>query len=366
MNIVEQDIAEIIAAPLPWQRLRGKTIVVTGAAGFIPAYMVEVLLHANRVGGFGCQIYALVRNLEKAHRRFLRYGPCELRFIHADVTGSPPLPQSSDFIVHAASPASPKLFGVDPVGTMHANYLGARLVLEHARVARSGRVLFISSGEVYGSVAPDKIPTREGDYGYIDITDVRSCYAESKRAAETLGVSYWKQYGVNFIAARPFHTYGPGMALDDGRIFADFARALIERTNLVLHSDGKAVRSFCYLSDAILGLFTVMLKGEIGSAYNVGNPHCAISIADLAQLLVDGFPEFRLKVIRKSREGPYLSSRISVNIPNVDCLTALGWAPKHGILDGFRRTITSFAQQPLMKIDPIGPDFSQGLAEAME
>ena len=342
--IVAEDLAAIIAQPIAWERFGGKTVLVTGANGFLPTYMVETLLLLNVRRGLGCRVVGLVRNLEKARRRFADYlDRPDLSFVVADVAEGIPVADRCDFIIHAASQASPKFYGTDPVGTMTANLLGTHYLLRRAHAWRSEGFLLFSSGEVYGQVNPNQVPTRETDYGWLDILSPRSCYAESKRAAETLAVSFAAQFRVPAVIVRPFHTYGPGLTLDDGRIFADLVRDVIQRRNLVLHSDGRAVRAFCYLADAVAGFFTALLHGESGQAYNVGNPAGALSIRELAELLAGLFPERGLRVEYRARpEAGHLPSPIAVNCPNIDRIAALGWQPRCSPREGFSRTIRSF------------------------
>jgi UDP-glucuronate decarboxylase len=343
-QVVQEDLEAVIAAPLEWERFRGKTILVSGGNGFLPAYMVETLLLLNTARQMDCHVICLVRNLDKAQARFSSYlGNSNLSFIVGDISCPVEISRRCDFIIHAASQASPKYYGIDPVGTMTANLLGTAQLLEFARQWRSEGFLFFSSGEVYGQVPAGKIPTRESDYGYIDILNPRSCYAESKRAAETLVVSYAAQHQVPCVIVRPFHTYGPGMSLEDGRVYADFVNDLVKRRDISLHSDGKAVRAFCYLSDATLGFFTILLKGETGQAYNVGNPSAAISIGELAEVVSGLFPAFGLKVNRFGCSAEnYMPSPISINSPNIDRISTLGWSPVYGVAEGFRRTVQAF------------------------
>lgn len=343
-SVVAEDLAHITAQDLDWGRFRGKTVLITGAGGMLPAYMVETLLLLNRTRRLGCQVIGLIRNPAKARERFRDYlqDPM-LVLVEADVSEGIPVEKPCDFVIHAASQASPKYFGTDPVGTMTANLNGTWHALRRAQEWRSERFLLFSSSEVYGQVPAEKIPTAESDYGYLDILNSRACYAESKRAAETLAISFAAQFQVPAVIVRPFHTYGPGMSLDDGRIFADLVRDVIEGRNLVLMSDGSAMRAFCYLSDAVSGFFTALLQGEIGRAYNVGNPAGMLSIRELAELLTGIFPERGLKVEYKNRvQDGYLPSTVSVHCPDIHLISQLGWKPARTPAEGFERTLRTF------------------------
>ncbi len=342
--IVKEDIESIISQPLDWQRFRGKRVLISGAGGFLPAYMVETLLMLNRTQGMDCEIIGLVRNLEKAKARFNHWlDSPELSFVVADVAEEIPVDVRCDFIIHAASQASPRFYGTDPIGTMTANMFGTYHLLRCAHEWGSEGFLLFSSGDVYGQVPADRVSIDESGYGYLDILNFRSCYGESKRAAETMLVSFLKQFNVPGVIVRPSHTYGPGMALDDGRVFADFVRDIVKRQNIILYSDGSAVRPFCYLSDAVAGYFTVLLKGESGQAYNVANPDGVLSIRALAELLVGMYPELGLKVeCRNRHDSNYIPSQVSFGTPNIERLARLGWSPHYSPREGFERTINYY------------------------
>jgi nucleoside-diphosphate-sugar epimerase len=347
--VVEEDVARIAAHNLPWRAFAGKTILVSGANGFLPAYMVETLLYLNEIDpAMNCRVIGLARNPRKARKRFAHFlDRPDFAIVIQDVTAPAAIPVPVDFIVHAASQASPKYYGCDPVGTLAANSLGTYNLLSFARDCRAEGFLFVSSGDVYGQVTESQIPTKEDCYGPLDPTQVRACYGESKRIGETMCAAFGHQYGVAAKIVRPTHTYGPGMALDDGRVFADFVANIVRREDIVLKSDGAARRAFCYLADATLAFFTVMLKGERGQAYNVGNEACEISVAELARMLVGLFPERELSLRFESAPPPAGYIRSTVNRGSLDTgkLRGLGWRPATTLPEGFKRTVRSFEEQ---------------------
>lgn len=343
--IVEEDLNTIAAANLPWNELRNKTVLVSGAAGFLPAYLVETILYLNeRRIGESTHVVGLVRSIDRATQRFSAYhGRADLQLVKHDV--ALPLPDLGhiDFIIHAASQASPKFYRVDPAGTLDANILGTHHLLSLARAQLVKGFLFFSSGDVYGP-RPAATPTNEGDFGPLDPLDPRSCYGEAKRLAETMCVAWQRQFGVPAVIVRPFHTYGPGMRLDDGRVFADFVADAIQRRPIVLKSDGAATRAFCYLADATTGFFSVLLRGKHGEAYNIGNDHGECSIAELAELFVRLFPDRCREVVRTNRhpDDVYVTSTLARSCPDITRARALGWQPFTNLVEGFSRTVRSF------------------------
>jgi nucleoside-diphosphate-sugar epimerase len=341
----KEDLDFIISSDIPWESLEGKNVLITGANGFLPAYMVETILYLNEIRfKKKANVLAVVRNKNRALKRFSNYKNVEeLKFYVHDVCEPFEIKENIHYIIHAASQASPKFYKKDPVGTLCPNALGTYYLLTLAKEKDVDSFLFFSSGEVYGEVEGDKIPIKEESYGYVDPIDVRSCYAESKRMGENMCIAFFKQFDVPTKIVRPFHTYGPGMKLDDERVFADFVSNIINKEDLIMKSDGSAIRAFCYLADAVSGYFTVLLNGENGSAYNVGNDKCEVSILNLAERLVNSFPEYNLKVIRKEREDSiYLESKISRSSPDISKIRSIGWEPYYSIEKGFRRTVKSF------------------------
>jgi len=348
-SVIEKDIELIINdASIDWGYLRGKTVLVTGANGFIPSYIVYTLLGLNERMDSENQIsiLALVRNKEKAEKKFaslLRDEKLKFKLIVADVSTPICVPEKIDVIIHAASQASPKYYGIDPVGTLKANTLGTANMLDLAREAGVEKFLFVSSGEVYGVPDGNISSIDETDTGNVDITNVRSCYAESKRMGETMCVCWAHQFRFHVNMLRLAHTYGPGVDLEDGRVFADFARNVINGEDIVLHSDGTAKRSFLYISDMIRALFTVLLSGGNKQAYNVAADN-ETEIGRLAEMLCGLYPEKHLTVKYNLGEVPagYIRSS-SGNLPlSNEKLKKLGWKPHVDIREGFRRMIESY------------------------
>lgn len=340
--IIENDINEILINPLiDWNRFTNKTILVTGANGMLPSYVVDTLMLLKERRGTNLNVIAQVRNREKGELIFKDFLDCDgFSLLVQDVVEPYHLKKKIDFIVHAASQASPKYYVVDPVGTLMANVEGTINVLRLAQSNHSESVLFFSSAEIYGKSNNELIG--ETDYGYLDPTSIRSCYAESKRMGEQLCYAWNSQYGTHCKSVRPFHTFGPNMTLDDGRVFADFVKNIVNGENIVLRSSGEAKRAFCYVTDATISFFKILLDGVDGESYNMGNPKQEISIRNLAQKLVDMFPERGLKLVFEINESDVVQkSAVKTVLPNIEKLQQLGWTPQISVETGFKRVVES-------------------------
>lgn len=349
--IILQDMKEIKASLQDhiWSRLIGKTVLITGANGMLPSYCVDFLMYMHNYCNIApIKVIALCRNEEKAKHRFHAYlKNSYFNLIIQDVCDPINYTGEVDFIIHAASQASPKYYSVDPVGTLKPNTLGTYNLLEFARQKNISSFLFFSSGEIYGDTSKLKSPISEDNIGMVDSINIRSCYAESKRMGETMCVAYSHQFKVPTTVVRLGHTYGPSMALDDGRVFADFVADIIANRDITLYSEGMSERFFCYITDAIAGVFLILLNGSIGNAYNLFNTETRIKIKDLAQMLVTLYPKKNLKVkfLKRDNNLNYIPS--PWDIPNdfdTTKLRNLGWEPKIGIKKGFKRTVDFFTK----------------------
>lgn len=338
-KIINEDIKEILSEDLPFKNLKGKTVLISGANGFIPSYIVNTLLSLNNVN-----VIAVVRNKERAEKKFahLLNNP-NLKILVHDVSEPFNCDEKIDIIIHAASQASPKYYGSDPVGTLKANTIGTYNLLELARKNNVEKFLFFSTGEVYGVIDKNTPKITEDYNGNLDCTNVRSCYGESKRIGENMCVCYSYQYNFPVNMIRLSHTYGPGVQLDDGRVFGDFVADIIFNRDIVLNSDGSAKRSFCYITDMIKGMFYVLFYGENQNAYNIASS-VETSILELAKTLVSLYPEKQLQVkINKDvfKQG-YIKSASSRADFDTTKLQSLGWKQKIDIAVGFKRMIESY------------------------
>lgn len=345
--IICEDVESIVKSHFSWNEFRGKKILITGGGGFLASYMVKTFLYANEIFNLNLIIICLVRGHKSKYFR-LKANHVDKNLViinknFSDYFSSGDLPKI-DIIIHSASQASPKYYGVDPVGTITPNIHGTSIILDYAIKSRVEKILYFSSAEVYGSPYDSLKPITENDYGYIDPLNIRSCYAESKRMAETLCISYGHQYGINVNIVRPFHTYGPNIDLDDGRVFADFVSDVVDGRDIILKSDGMAKRSLCYVSDSTLGFLKVLCEGKNLEAYNIANPLEEISIKQLAEMVSNLFPARSIGVKMKVEviNNNYLKSQVDRCFPSIEKAKKLGWQPKVGLREGFTRTINSF------------------------
>lgn len=335
-NILREDAENILKNNLNWEALKGTKILITGASGMIGSYFARTLVALKENRNWEMKIFALVRNPSKLPNDLID----KVEIIQQSVTEPIETKEKFDYIIHAASPASPLIMREDPVGTIAANTLGTFYTLDLARKSNSKGYLYISSREIYGQPYDGQEEFTENVYGFVDPLSPRSSYPEGKKAAETMCVSFAQQYGLDVKIARLAHTYGPGMSIDDGRVQADFVRDVVNNRDIVLKSEGKPIRTYTYISDAVAAMLYIMLESK-DVVYNISSPESTVSIKELAQTLVDIYPERNLHLVFDipKAEGNTGTAPFTLGILNSDKLQAIGWKPIYSIADGFKRTV---------------------------
>ncbi len=336
--VIREERNELFRRRLPWEELIDRRILVTGATGMLASFLAGMLIYLNKEHGYGMRLVLLARSREKLVNRFGNESE-EVRFLVQDVCDRIVTAGELDFIIHAAGAANPQSIVSDPVGIVRANTLGTMNVLELARKSGMPAVLFTSTREVYGMVE-GRERISENDMGITDPLDSRSCYPESKRLAETMLASYALQYGVPFNTLRIAHVYGPGMQIhNDNRVMADFLRDAVEKRDITLNSDGSAIRSFCYITDAADAIFRVMTGGANGEAYNIANENEPVSVRELAHTIQDLAGNGKRILIKGGAVPGAGYARYERVALDTSKISALGWEPVVSLRQGIARTL---------------------------
>lgn len=341
-NVVQEDMEDIISRKcVNYGVLDGKNVLITGATGMLAYYMTCVLMYLNEKKGYNITVYALVRNKSKAEKKFETFLLNEkFKLLVQDVSEPITIDGGLDYIVHAAGGASPYLIKNDPVGIINANIKGTEQVIRLALDKKVKNVLYTSTREIYGKVEGVEW-INESDMGSVDPADSRSCYPESKRMAEQLFRAYHAMYGVPYTVVRIAHSYGPGMIINnDGRVMSDFMNDVVNDRDIVLKSTGEAIRSFCYINDAVTGMFMVLLNGADTEAYNISNENEPYMIRDIARMLIDvSGKNLKLEYVKNSDQSVYCNyKRVGLSTEKI---RKMGWVPEVALKKGLNNTLTS-------------------------
>ena len=345
----QKDIVRLFQDGLDLERLRDKTILVVGATGLVGGCIVDVLMQ-NPARCY--KVIAAGRNKERAQQKFAAYWEDE-SFFFAKIDVTQPviksmngmmvesvydeLAEGADYIIDAASNASPNFFSREPVEVMKANINGVSHLIEYGLRHRMKRMVYVSSGEIYGE--GDGSEFTEKSSGYVDCASVRACYPSSKRAAETLCMAYGAEYDADVVIARLSHTYGPGFTESDNRVYAQFIRNVLKGEDIVLKSKGEAFRSWLYVVDAAHAILRLLLDGERGNAYNVAHSESNISIRQLAELIARKANRKVVFDIPEEDAQQGNTTPITKATFNTDKLKALGWRPLFDVEEGFGHTL---------------------------
>lgn len=334
MTPYQADIHRIFQSDLPLYKLSGSKILIAGATGLVGGSLVDALM-SNPKRDY--EVYALGRNESRAKKRFEAILHEDgFHFVRQDVLKPLQGDTPYDYIVHAASGASPVDFAERPVEVVKANIEGVVNLMDYGREHGMRRFLYVSTGEVYGE--GDGRVFEENYSGYVDCTSPRSCYPSSKRAAETLCASYLAEYGCDVVIARPCHVFGPHFTETDNRAYAQFIRNVLRGQDIVMKSTGTQFRSWCYVVDCVSALLHILLKGETGEAYNVANPESSISIRELAETIAKiGEKSVRFDVPSSEEKKGY--NVVQKAVFSTQKIEQLGWRPEYKIESALRRTI---------------------------
>lgn len=341
MNCIQiEDYKRIHALPfIDWERLTGKSILITGSTGLIGSNLVNALIYINSVEKLGLKLILLVRNIEAAKKKFGEKSQ-SIQYRLYRLGERMDVEERIDYIVHMASPTSSKFFTEKPADTMTANIEGTRAMLELAREKKTEKFVYLSTMEVYGFPTAGHT-VKENELGAFETMNARNSYPIGKIACEALCNSYWIQHHVPAVVLRATQTFGPGVGYDDGRVFAQFMRCVVEKKDIILKSAGLTERPYLYTGDAVSAIIVGLLDGVSGEAYTVANPDTYCSIKDMAQMVADKIASGKIKVtfdITSNLSKLGYADTLYMNL-NIDKIKKLGWYPFVSLQEMFERMI---------------------------
>jgi nucleoside-diphosphate-sugar epimerase len=337
MGMFQQDIEEILSSDkIDWKIFYRKTVLITGATGLLGRLITESFLALNRKNQAEIRVILPLRNMQKARAIYGAEGN-GLDIREMTLMEIQDLTERADFVIHCAAPTRSAFFVRYPVETMDSILQGTRSVLEYARRVGCQSVVNLSSMEVFGT---SSLPVlTEEDLGAVPLTSLRSSYPQAKRMAELMCCSYAAEYSVPVKVARLAQIFGPGVATDDNRVFMQFCCAILEGRDIVLNTTGETVVNYCYTTDAVLGVLTLLLKGESGETYTVVNDDPSYTIRQMAEWLVQAYGKPGQAVrFATGLEGQYAPSSQS-KLSNQKIRT-LGWTARYSVKDGYARLLS--------------------------
>ena len=338
-KLYEEDVLRVANESLPWNNLKNKNLLLTGATGLIGTMIVDVLMKKNLEGDLNLKIYAAGRNEKLSQQRFSDYiSDKNFSFVKMNVNESINLNFKVDYIIHAASNTHPMLYASDPVGSIMSNILGTYNLLEFAKTSQIERFLFLSTVEVYGQALNSNDTFDENYCGYINCNTIRAGYPEGKRAGEALCNAYIGKYNMDIVIPRLSRTYGPTMRLDDSKAMSQFIMNGVHKEDIVLKSKGLPQFSYCYVTDAVSGIFYCLFNGNCGEAYNIADSSEIFSLREIAEYiahLTDKKVVFELPDEVQSKGF----SKVVRGVMSNDKLQKLGWKPQNDTHSGIEKTI---------------------------
>lgn len=342
-DIIKKDIVEIIKrVGDSFDRLSGKTLLITGPNGLLGGYLVDTVAYLNDFYfEKPCKVIGLGRSpINKNSRLGHLLNRKDIILIQHNVVKSLVIKEPVNFIVHAAGKSAPKLFQADPIGTIDVSVLGLRWLLELACNNPVESFMFFSSADVYGQPSPENIPTSEEYSGNVSLASLRACYSESKRCGEVLCLSFYREHKVSVKIVRPFIIYGPGLTPDDPKVMADFIRSVLKGNAITMLGEGKSTRAYCYISDATVAFWKILLSDKNGEIYNVGSDREEISIRRMAEIMHEIVGIKEAPKSKKCQNMEYLKSAPSRVCPDITKIRSeFNFDPQILIKEGIKRTI---------------------------
>lgn len=342
-NLIAEDASIIANADIDWKQLKNKSVLISGANGYVPQFFVHGLLKRNDMFHEEIRVIAMCRSRQRAEQRFSAYlDRDDFELFIGEVTEPVVYEGNVDFIIHAASPANMKVRYTNLKEVFDANVIGCENLLELAE-DKKAKFLFLSSVDIYGK-SGDARRLTEDFSGALDPLNPRNVYSCAKRAAETLCICYANR-GVDCKIVRPFQILGSGIELDDGRLHADFISQMLKGDTIVLKGDGTPRRTFLYVTDAITGMLTVMLSGNSGEAYNVVSETGEASVLELAELMASLASGRNIGIsynMETRKSDPAVTQVISVVCGDSSKIRSLGWEPKLSLEEACARMMSYY------------------------
>ncbi len=342
-TIMFEDLLDSINFEFDFKSLMNKSFIVFGGSGFLGSQLCKALLLINDKYDLNVKITCVYQNkghLEQSLYKWLQHP--NLFVENYNISDKASFPQlDCNYIIHSASIANPIAYKNNEEKIIESNIDGTINIINNLDSDNLEKYLYISSGEIYGNLNASHID--ESLYGSINPKNSRSIYPLSKKLAEAYTILKSELYKLNLNIVRPFHIYGPGMNLNDGKIHSDLISSIINKKNVELFSNGQSIRNFCYISDATRAILTVLFLGQSGEIYNIASPNESIKVIDLCKNIIKNQKE-NLEVTINN-QSPHEQSPILSNIPSSERLQSLGWEPRIGLYDGFDRSINYFRQE---------------------
>ena len=336
-DLYTNDIEYVCGLSLPWNKLQGKSVMISGATGLVGSFLVDVLMSKN----INCKIYALSRNEDKARARFSKWGNNNnLQYIQYDI--NKPFVNDTigniDYVLHLASNTHPMQYSTDPIGTITTNIIGLQNMLEFSVAHNATRFAFASSNEIYGENRGDTELFSEEYCGYINCNTMRAGYPESKRCGEALCQAYRAQKGLDIVIPRITRSYGPTMLMSDTKAISQFIKKGIAGEDIILKSTGTQYYSYQYVADTVSGLLTILLSGKSGEAYNIAAENSDIMMKDLASIIAEYAGRKVVFEIPDAVEAAGYSKATKARLDGSK-LISIGWSPRYDIRTGLKRTL---------------------------